>query len=114
VSKRDLKLLPLGAFVRLMELFNVQVEAIGDTIVARFMGDSYQEAREQSAPLIHWVPVGESVEASIVMPDATSVEGVAEIACRDLKVGDRVQFERFGFVRVDDVGEKLIAYYTHR
>jgi len=29
-------------------------------------------------------------------------------------VGDRVKFERFGIVRVDDVGEKLIAYYTHR
>lgn len=114
VSKRDLKLLPLGAFVRLMELFNIRVEAIGKAIVARFMGDSYQEARKQEAPLIHWVPASENVWASVVMPDATSVEGTAEIACRDLKVGDKVQFERFGFVRVDAVGERLTAYFTHR
>jgi glutamyl-tRNA synthetase len=114
VSKRDLKLLPLGAFVRLMELFNIRVEAIGKAIVARFMGDSYQEARKQEAPLIHWVPASENVWASVVMPDATSVEGTAEIACRDLKVGDKVQFERFGFVRIDAVGERLTAYFTHR
>lgn len=114
VSKRDLRLLQLGAFVRLMELFNIQVEAIGETILAGFVGDSYQEAREKNAPLIHWVPTAENVGASVVIPDATSVEGVAESACRDLKVGDRVQFERFGFVRVDSVGERLTSYFTHR
>jgi len=114
VSKRDLRLLPLGAFVRLMELFNIQVEAMGETIVAKFMSESYQNAREQNAPLIHWVPASPNMEASVVMPDATQVEGVAEVACRDLKVGDRVQFERFGFARIDSIGERLIAYYAHR
>ena len=114
VSKRDLKLLQLGAFVRLIELFNIEVESVGETIVAKFVGDSYQQAREQRAPLIHWVPKGENTEATVVMPDATSVEGVAEIACKDLKVGDEVQFERFGFVRIDAQNERLVAYYTHR
>ncbi|MCJ7631122.1 glutamate--tRNA ligase [Candidatus Bathyarchaeota archaeon] len=114
VSKRDMKLLTLGAIVRLMELFNIRVEAVGETITATFVGESYQEAREQNSPLIHWVPADENVKVSVVMPDASSVEGKAEIACQDLKVDDRAQFERFGFVRIDAVDDGLIAYYTHR
>lgn len=114
VSKRDVGLLQLGAFIRFMELFNVQVEAIGDTVVAGFVSDSYKEARERNAPLIHWVPTSECVEAGVVMPDATLAEGVAENSCLNLKVGDRVQFERFGFVRVDAVSNGLTAYFTHR
>ncbi len=114
VSKRDMKLLKRGAIVRLMELFNIRFEAVGESITAKFVGESYQEAREQNLPLIHWVPADENVKVSVVMPDASSVEGMAEIACHDLKVDDKVQFERFGFVRIDAVYDELIAYYTHR
>jgi glutamyl-tRNA synthetase len=48
------------------------------------------------------------------MPDASVNEGVAESACKKLKPGMVIQFERFGFVRIDEVGEQLTAYYTHK
>jgi glutamyl-tRNA synthetase len=48
------------------------------------------------------------------MPDASIAEGIAETACRQLVVDEIVQFERFGFVRIDKVGEKLAAYYAHK
>jgi glutamyl-tRNA synthetase len=48
------------------------------------------------------------------MPDATIVRGIAEDACRKLKPDDILQFERFGFVRVDSVDWKLSVFYTHR
>ncbi|MCJ7608950.1 glutamate--tRNA ligase [Candidatus Bathyarchaeota archaeon] len=115
VSGRDLKLLQLGSFIRLMELFNVQVEAAGDqVIVARFTGESYQEARDQGAPLIQWVPADDNIVAHLVMPDASTVEGLVEGTCRSLKVDDHVQFERFGFARIDATDERIRAYYTHR
>jgi hypothetical protein len=41
-------------------------------------------------------------------------EGVAESACKKLKSGTVIQFERFGFVRVDKNDEKLTAYYAHK
>jgi hypothetical protein len=31
-----------------------------------------------------------------------------------LKPNDMIQFERFGFVRVDEINMKLTAYYAHR
>jgi len=48
------------------------------------------------------------------MPDATVFEGIAESACKELKPDDVVQFERFGFVRIDKVNVKLTAYYAHK
>jgi glutamyl-tRNA synthetase len=51
---------------------------------------------------------------SVIMPDATITEGVAEDACRKLKPDDIIQFERFGFVRVDKNDASLIAYYAQK
>lgn len=114
VSKRDMHLLTLGATVRLMELFNIRIDGVGEAIVATFVGESYQEARDQNVSLIHWVLADENVKTSVIMPDASSVEGVSEMGCEKLKVDDGVQFERFGFVRIDAIGENLVTYYTHR
>ena len=48
------------------------------------------------------------------MPDASTIKGVAEEACKELRLGEVVQFERFGFIRVEGLGEKLTAYFAHR
>ena len=114
VSKRDNELLTLGAQIRLMELFNVQVEARNDSILARFTGESYQEAREQKAPLIHWVPSEEAVPAKVIMPDATILKGLAESTCLELKINDIIQFERFGFARINTTSPEIVACYAHR
>ncbi|MCJ7762371.1 hypothetical protein MUP38_02810 [Candidatus Bathyarchaeota archaeon] len=48
------------------------------------------------------------------MNDNKKIEGVAENACKQLKPSTVIQFERFGFVRVDEVASKLTAYYAHK
>jgi hypothetical protein len=48
------------------------------------------------------------------MPDAVVNEGLAESACEKLKPDAVIQFERFGFVRVDENDGKLTAYYAHK
>ena len=49
------------------------------------------------------------------MDDASVVEGLCEIAANDLSVGDIVQFERFGFARLDEIkDDELIFYFAHR
>jgi len=48
------------------------------------------------------------------MPDATTVEGIAEGICKRLKADAMVQFERFGFVRIDRVNNDLTAYYAQK
>jgi glutamyl-tRNA synthetase len=115
MSKSDVNLLEGKKAIRFMDLFNFRVEKVGKTVIqATFVGESYEEARKVGAPLIHWVPFGGGVPCEVVMPDASVAEGVAEEACRSLKPNEIIQFQRFGFVRVDGVDGKLTAYFAHR
>jgi glutamyl-tRNA synthetase len=115
VSKKDVYSSKIGNVIRLMELFNLRIE---DTSMcsaeASFASESYEEARNAKAQLIHWIQVGDDMPSQIVMPDATQTEGIAEKACKQLKPNTIIQFERFGFVRIDKVDTKLMAYYAHK
>jgi glutamyl-tRNA synthetase len=98
-----------------MELFNVKIEGTkAYSAEASFASEPYEEARKAKAQLIHWILVGEDVPCQVVMPDATVNEGIAESACEKLKPNTVIQFERFGFVRVNEVAAKLTAYYAHK
>jgi len=115
VSRSDIDTLKAGRIVRLMELFNIKVERTSAySAEASFMSELYEEARKVGASLIHWIPIGADLPCQVIMPDATVAEGIAESACKGLKPDDIIQFERFGFVRVDEVHVKLTAYYAHR
>ena len=48
------------------------------------------------------------------MPDGSNVEGLVETSCKKLKPSEIVQFERFGFVRIEKINLKLIAYFSHK
>ncbi len=98
-----------------MGLFNIKIEkANAYSTGAYFISEPYKEARKTGAPLIHWIPIGADMPCQVVMPDATIAEGIAESLCKRLKPNDIIQFERFGFVRVDEINMKLTAYYAHR
>jgi glutamyl-tRNA synthetase len=115
ISESDVNLLEDKQVIRFMDLFNFRVEKVEKTLIqATFLSESYEEAKKVGAPLIHWVPVGGGVPCEVVMPDASVAEGVAEEACRALKPDEIIQFQRFGFVRVDSVDGKLTAYFAHR
>jgi glutamyl-tRNA synthetase len=115
VSRKDVDASKVDTMLRLMELFNVKIlRANIYAAEASFMSESYEQARDIKAQLIHWVPVGEDMPCQVVMPDATLAEGVAEGLCRRLKKNDVVQFERFGFVRIDKNDNKLTAYYAQK
>ncbi|MEM1566065.1 MAG: glutamate--tRNA ligase [Candidatus Bathyarchaeia archaeon] len=115
ISRNDIESLAVGKTVRLMELFNVKIENIeAYAVEASFLSEAYEDAKKMGAPLIHWVPIGDDLPCKVVMPDASTVDGVAEKACVNLGEGEIVQFERFGFVRIDKVNGKILAYFAHR
>jgi glutamyl-tRNA synthetase len=115
VTAQDADLLKREKIVRLMGLLNLKVEGVkAGAVTASFHSKGHEEARKLGAPLIHWLPAKTGIPCEVVMPDATVARGIAEDACRKLKPDDIVQFERFGFVRVDSVDWKLSVYYTHR
>jgi glutamyl-tRNA synthetase len=115
IAKEDAESMEANKVVRLMELFNVKVTSTSaDSAEAVFLSESYGDVRRTKAQLIQWIPVGEEYPCSVVLQDASTVEGFAESACKKLKPDDVIQFERFGFVRADSVAEKLTVYYAHK
>jgi len=115
VSKKDIDTTKTGSMIRLMELFNVKIEKVSSySAEASFVSNAYEEAKKGKVPLIHWIPVGEDMPCQVVMPDAAMSEGIAEKTCKQLKQNTVIQFERFGFVRIDKNNAKLIAYYSKK
>ena len=93
---------------RFMHLFNLKNnEFISTEVDSRL-----------SAKMIHWLPVSKDlIPVEIIMPDASVKKGLGEPILRNkkyLKVGDIIQFIRFGFCKLDrKENDKLIFYYTH-
>ena len=75
-------------------------------------GDDIDAVREEGVPVVHWAPAEESVPVSIRTPDGV-VSARAEPEFAETEVDEIIQFERVGFMRVDDHGDEHVAYYTH-
>lgn len=115
VSGEDTKIIVEGAKLRFMELFNVEVEKVtAHEVEAVFLSESYEAAKRLGVRLIHWIPANTGFPCEVVLPDGSSAQGVVEDACKKLHVDEIVQFERFGFVRIDSLNKKLTAYFAHR
>ncbi len=115
VSRTDFNLFTPRNTIRLMELFNIAIDKANVySVEATYESESYDDSKRVGAHLVHWIPVGEDMPCEVVMPDASKAEGIAERLCRKLKPNSTIQFERFGFVRVDSNNNKLTAYYSHK
>jgi glutamyl-tRNA synthetase len=116
VTTKDAEKMEKDQVIRLMELFNIRVENLRkNSVTAVFHSQEYETAKKAGAPLIHWLPRDMDSKCTVVLPDASSVKGFVEEPCRKLQAGTIVQFERFGFVRLDSNKENVVtAYYCHR
>lgn len=101
------------AMVRLKDLFNVTISWEGSIPSFSFAGDSLAEARAAKAHIIQWLPAQELVPCTLL-----TQEGEIAGACEPLvkkELGNVVQFERIGFVKIDAVGNAGVrAYFTHK
>jgi glutamyl-tRNA synthetase len=112
----DIDILQKSKVVRLMELFNVEIESVHDhKAVGKFHSRDYLKAKELKAPLVNWLPANFNIECNIVMPDASNVQGPIEPGVENETVGNIVQLVRFGFGRIDSKeSNKYVIYFAHR
>ncbi|MDI6884320.1 MAG: glutamate--tRNA ligase family protein, partial [Hadesarchaea archaeon] len=108
LSREDAATLDEGDIFRLKDLMNVELISKGEPLEAEF-----HSLEVANVPKIHWVSAS-AVEVEVVKPDNTKEQGLAEPAVAGLRVGDIVQFERYGFVRIEAVKPKLVSVYGHR
>ncbi len=109
----DLKVIEKGSVFRLMDLYNVELTSAGPNPIGRYAGDELvQESKK-----VQWVtPSHKEVDVLVPGPlfldgdvfneeSLGEVHGYSELAVADTKVGDIVQFPRFGFCRLDESGK---------
>jgi len=108
ISQADATNLSVGQTFRLKDLMNVTLSSRGAPLEAEFHG-----LKPADVPKIQWVSAG-AVKMEVLMPDNTLELGLAEPAVAGLGVGEIVQLERYGFVRIDATRPKLVAVYGHR
>jgi glutamyl-tRNA synthetase len=115
ISKSDADAMQLGETIRLMELFNIKIiEKASGGGTATFASESYEDVRKIKVQLIQWIIKGAEYPTQVIQQDATVTEGFAESACKKLNPDDIIQFERFGFVRVNEVSDKLVVYFAQK
>ena len=112
LAKSDLKNLSEKKIHRLMDYGNFIV----NDKKREFYSEDYEDFK--NAPnkgiIIHWLPVGETVDVEVVMDDGSSKEGKGEKTLLNLKVGTIVQLERRFFARLDAKEKnKVIFWYLH-
>ncbi|MCD6279488.1 glutamate--tRNA ligase [Candidatus Micrarchaeota archaeon] len=116
----DLKDYKVTHEFRLIGVYNIKIESMrlkesGDdiTLFCKYDGEEMRNNKK-----IQWVPCEGAIPARISVPlklldahgnllptDETMRidDGLCEPSCAELKVGDEVQFERYGFVRLDKI-----------
>ena len=113
VADSDLQTLRNQQVTRLMGLFNLsQLTTENDELRCRYVGESTSSGH---APIIQWVPTQNNATVQIMLPDATTIRGLAELGLKSERVGAIVQLVRFGFCRVDQINGNLISlYFAHQ
>jgi len=118
ISKQDVNQLEIGEKIRLKELYNVEIKKITEKEV---WGDYEGEKLLPKIKKIQWVPEN-YVELEVICPKEIFVDGAynpdslktligyVEKEIENIKSDEIVQFERFGFCRIEKNG-KLRAFF---
>jgi len=112
IEKDDLEALKEGELYRFMDCLNFVKK--GDEFV--FDSLEHKKYKEKGKRIMHFLPVQKDLaNVEVLMPDKKVVAGFGEPLMKTLKIGDIIQAERFGFMRLDKKEkDKLVFWYTHQ
>ncbi|MCX9025845.1 MAG: glutamate--tRNA ligase [Candidatus Methanoperedens sp.] len=111
VCRSDVDILKEGERLRLKDLYNIEITGISP-LRAKFIGTDMDLVKKDKARIIHWAPP-DGLKVRVLSPDG-EYTGIGERGI-EKELDKVVQFERFGFVRIDSVGEDgVVAYFTHK
>jgi len=97
---------------RLMHLLNFKADKIG---LKPYDFSFTSEEPTGKTKFLHWLPATpDNIKTEIRMPGGSIKKGLGEYNLEKLKVGDIIQFERFGFCRLHKKEkEKLEFWFAH-
>lgn len=95
-----------GKVIRLKDLCDIVLDKN-----SKIVNIEYKEGKD--LPKIQWVPYNFKIKTRVVMPDRI-INGYGELNLKNLKRGDIIQLERFGFCRVEKIGKSVLLIFTHK
>ncbi len=112
ISYEDYKMLSSaedGTVFRFMHLFNFVKKN------DRFEFHSIEFNKLLNAKMLHWLPTSNKlVKAKVLMPNGEWLQGLAEPDTAKLKPDTIVQFERFGYCRLNAINEAYEFWFAHK
>ncbi len=110
ICQKDIEDMKVGDKIRLKDLYNIEIESL-DPFRARYLGDSVEYIKKEKMRIVHWAPEN-GIPVRVLSPDG-EFAGIGEDGIVN-ELDNTVQFERFGFCRIDSVTPDVVAYFTHR
>jgi glutamyl-tRNA synthetase len=93
-----------GNEVRLLHLYNISIDKKGKS--------EFTSLENKNINKIQWVSRGKN--SKIIMEDGTWVSGIADEGIENVNENEMIQFERFGFVRLDKKGKENEFWFAHK
>ncbi len=103
IPKQDAIKLKTGDEIRLMNLYNIIIESEKPLV------GKMHDVKNLKVPKIQWL--AEKIPCKILTHDG-EITGICENGIQNLEEGEIIQFERYGFAKLEDK-EKLTFVYTH-
>lgn len=121
IQNSDMKNLKVGDIFRLKDLYNVKIIKKDKEVLADYSG----ELLIPESLKIQWT-TNNFVKMKVFIPEPLfkndeynsnsliKIEGYAEESISLIKTGEIVQFERFGFVRIENMNNRITGFFTHK
>ncbi len=112
ITGEDYASLEKGKLYRFMDCANFIMGESG----GEYHSHDYEEFKAKGAKIMHYLPESlDNVRIEVLMPDKTVERGLGEPSVKGLQVNSVIQFERFGFVRLDAIeGDTYKFWFTHK
>ncbi|HEV2316993.1 MAG TPA: glutamate--tRNA ligase [Thermoplasmata archaeon] len=91
-----------GEEIRLKDLANILLPASGTPTDGAALPARFTSIENKRLPRIQWVGASGAVEVDLLDVDGRHLRGRAEASLRSARPGEVFQFERVGFVRIED------------
>jgi glutamyl-tRNA synthetase len=118
IEKKDLRSFKNGEIIRLKDFINIKL-LDKEKKIAEMISSDIDEFRElaekmdKKLRIIHWLPPNDNLKIEVLKLDGSITSGYGEINCKDLQPDEIIQFERFGFCKVDRKEPNIFLYYSH-
>jgi glutamyl-tRNA synthetase len=107
LEKEDVDQFKENDLIRLMDNINFRYLKNNYEYVSTDYLD-FKKENSENKKIIHFLPADDSqlITVTIFTPDHKLIKGIAEKNIETLTIGDIIQFERFGFCRLDSITEE--------